>query len=345
MAETAFDEYALALLNFSLRLIALEPDRQVLLERALETLSDFGRGRAVAAFLCSRDGEGLEPAGLFADGRFRALQPAVPIHDPALREILSRRQSAVLPARRGLAFPLPAPEDGGAESGESCLWLPLVSQGSEVHGLLSIAMPAPDFFSAGDLQTLHILSTLIALSLHNSRLFRMATRDSLTDLFSRSYFESRLQEELARIRRQGGRLALLMTDVDRFKAINDTHGHLRGDEILVALAGICRSVIRRDTDVACRYGGDEFLVLMPGMTTPQAVDFAKRLVSACRRRPFPAGEGLLAFTVSGGLVVADGAESLSGQELIRRADAMLYEAKARGRNRICLWPEAEDIGA
>jgi diguanylate cyclase (GGDEF)-like protein len=177
----------------------------------------------------------------------------------------------------------------------------------------------------------------LAVSLENARLFHLTTVDGLTGLYARRYFEMRLEEEVARLARHGGSLALLLTDIDRFKVINDRYGHQQGDRVLCDLAGLLRATVRKGVDLPCRYGGDEFATILPVTDRKGACEMAERVRRSCEEHRVASPVGPIAITLSGGVATMDREHLLSGEELVRRADTALYQAKSEGRNRVCAW--------
>ncbi len=161
----------------------------------------------------------------------------------------------------------------------------------------------------------------------NSQLEVLSQRDPLTQLFNRRHLLVRIDQELARVRRQHP-LALLMVDLDHFKHLNDEHGHLRGDEALVRVAGVLEKAIR-ETDVAGRFGGDEFVIVLPDTNTEEAGVVAQRLVDGVRDvgRVLDANNPI---TASVGLAFAQANDTPA--DLIRRADEGTYAVKAKGGN-------------
>jgi diguanylate cyclase (GGDEF)-like protein len=160
---------------------------------------------------------------------------------------------------------------------------------------------------------------------------RLATRDALTGLANRRLLEETLDLELARARREGTPLSVVVVDVDNFKEINDTHGHLVGDDVLRDIG----SVLDANTkafDLAARYGGDEFVVILPGCTRADVETVGQRL-----RRAVAAGVDGIPVSVSAGVATLPD-DAADGERLLVAADAALYEAKRAGRDRVATPP-------
>ena len=164
-------------------------------------------------------------------------------------------------------------------------------------------------------------------------LSELAATDGLTGLANRRTLDQRLRLEWERAQRSGEPLALLMIDVDHFKAFNDRHGHQGGDEALRNVARVIGSNIRRPADLAARYGGEEFAVILPDTDGEGASTIAEHIRSAVEHLP-PADGDALSVTVSVGLSTWDKRSRGSLEELLLSADRALYDAKHSGRNRI-----------
>ncbi|MFL6682313.1 MAG: diguanylate cyclase domain-containing protein, partial [Burkholderiaceae bacterium] len=190
----------------------------------------------------------------------------------------------------------------------------------------------PDVREDGGVRGIYTLSTdVTALKDTERELQRLARVDTLTGLANRRQFDELLEHALARYRRARRPLALIYLDIDRFKAINDTHGHGVGDAVLREFAARLESGLR-ETDVAARLSGDEFVVTLDGLSTrEEAVGVATKLLHAIRV-PMPVAGKTLDVTASMGLAWLDGSTEVDAEALMVRADRALYRAKAAGRN-------------
>ncbi len=156
-------------------------------------------------------------------------------------------------------------------------------------------------------------------------------RDPLTGLPNRRAFDEDLAREAARASRAGASLAVVMLDVDRFKAVNDCHGHAAGDAVLRAVAARAAGAVRAG-DLLARVGGEEFAILLPGADLARAAEAAERIRAILAADPVEAGGTALAVTASLGCAALSPGEA--PEALVARADARLYAAKEAGRNRV-----------
>jgi len=216
----------------------------------------------------------------------------------------------------------------------SALAVPLTVR-EKVIGVLSVQSRAPFAYDDAQLSVLTTIAQQAAVAMENARHHEMATVDSLTKLFLRDYFFRRLEEEHERARRYHGSFALLMLDLDGFKAINDDHGHLAGDRYLRALGALVRDHLR-GADLACRYGGDEFCLLLPETDGAGAVAFGERIRSAVADLVVDPDGGRLRSTVSVGVSLFPDHDTGSLRDLFLRADRALYQAKRAGKDRVAL---------
>lgn len=177
----------------------------------------------------------------------------------------------------------------------------------------------------------------LALTLNNVlRLEQMrqhADYDSLTGIHNRRHFESTLAREMDRHQRYGQELSLLLLDLDHFKRINDSWGHLAGDSVLRAVTDILRSTVRK-ADYCARYGGEEFVVILPQTGADNAALLAERLRRKVQALKLPLGDKTIGVTVSIGVSCLSGCRTKDENALTREADAALYQAKDLGRNRV-----------
>ena len=158
--------------------------------------------------------------------------------------------------------------------------------------------------------------------------------DGLTRLLNKRGLEARLQEEFVRAQRYGHVLAAAVLDLDHFKQVNDTWGHLAGDEVLRQFAEVLRGAVRA-SDCVARSGGEEFVVLLPETPLEGALAVLERIRGAVRALRFGAPYVSLPVTFSGGVALFPSTDVGTAEQLVRRADAALYEAKRTGRDRIC----------
>jgi diguanylate cyclase (GGDEF)-like protein len=170
-----------------------------------------------------------------------------------------------------------------------------------------------------------------------SELQKMAVTDGLTGLYNHRHFNERLNAAFTRIKRIPEPLSLLFIDIDLFKRINDSHGHLAGDEILQGVAAVIKSNVR-EIDVLARYGGEEFAVILPGTDRKGARKMAERLRQSVAEKAFYIDWKEIKVTVSVGAATCPD-DATEREDLIGKADQALYHAKRSGRNQTSLWDE------
>lgn len=167
---------------------------------------------------------------------------------------------------------------------------------------------------------------------YHEEIYRLTTIDGLTQIFNKRYFQETLEREIGRAHRYHRNLSLIVFDIDRFKTINDTYGHLAGDYVLKHLATVVRSRIRRE-DILARYGGEEFAIVLPEIDHRNAMQFGEKVRSIADRTRFTFEGADIPLTVSVGVASLD-TEVGDAVELVRKADENLYAAKANGRNQV-----------
>ena len=211
---------------------------------------------------------------------------------------------------------------------------------NELLGLLTATNLELKFAKEEDaLSQLCILSAQYALEINKARLYQklqsLAITDGLTKVYRRHHFLERYGEEILRTKKYKLNLSLLMIDIDHFKNFNEQYGHLYGDAVLGEVARILKQGIR-EVDLVCRYGGEEFAIMLPETTTPQAQLVAERLRQSIAANRFSAYGETTTITISIGIASLP-EDAVEGQALIDKADEALFRAKREGRNRICLY--------
>lgn len=172
----------------------------------------------------------------------------------------------------------------------------------------------------------------------NHQLETLSATDGLTGLANRRRFDSYWAQEWQRAARQGTSLAVIMLDVDHFKAYNDHYGHQQGDACLRTIGDVLRTTVRRAGELAARYGGEEFVVIMPGATVQKAQETADSILTAIREARMAHARSPVALVVTISLGVAAGTPGATDdrEHLIKAADVALFEAKHQGRNRVMM---------
>jgi diguanylate cyclase (GGDEF)-like protein len=219
----------------------------------------------------------------------------------------------------------------------SCLIsCPLISQ-EVVLGILRLDYHRRGFYRQDDLRFLQVLSEIGAVALENAQLLEateeLVIKDALTGLFTKRYFWQRLKEEFRRCLRLKKELSLLMIDIDFFKEYNDRFGHIAGDIVLKEVASIIKACL--PDGISCRFGGEEFCILLPRVTKEEAWKKAENLRQRVCDREFTLRRQEIPVTVSAGLASCSQG-IFSEEELVEKADACLYRAKKEGRNRVCV---------
>jgi diguanylate cyclase (GGDEF)-like protein len=221
----------------------------------------------------------------------------------------------------------------------SCMSIPLVSFG-QTQGVLVLESDEAGHFEDGDSQSLEAVADICATAIQNAhyveRVKQLAYLDGLTGIFNRRFFELRIVEEIDRARRFNTGMAVLMVDIDQFKRLNDEFGHLLGDEVLRQASSIFHQQLRK-IDVVCRFGGEEFAILLSQTNPQHALSVAEKLRRLVENWPFPGVPR--AVTISAG-VANYPTHGITRDELVKAADAGLYAAKQSGRNRVLLGPES-----
>ena len=294
-------------------------------------------GHAAGVDQCSislwdRAGHRLLTSGYWPPDRMAEQQPFFPLSGyPATRHVLDSQEAVEVNV-----------DDPAADAAEVALlrhdghhgvvMLPLVVKG-ETLGLVELIIDRPIELPERRLDLAQMMATEAAMALGNAQAYvtarALADRDPLTGFFNHRYLHERLAEEILRAQRSREPLAVLMLDLDDFKLVNDTLGHLFGDEILRWTAAQIRAGIRA-SDVPTRYGGDEFAVILPATTAAEARRVGDRILAALEENPYTTPDhGPIPVTASIGTAAFPG-QGRTPRELIAVADAALYRVKASG---------------
>jgi two-component system cell cycle response regulator len=257
--------------------------------------------------------------------------------DPASLASMVVKNKLALPAagewgdREDLAVFDPGVRFRGFES-LLCLPLPLKD---EVIGTFTVAARRPGAFPSDRREMLGVIANQVAISLQNGRMVQaleeQATTDGLTGLVNHRTFQERFSAMLGRAERHSFAVAMLLTDIDHFKKINDTYGHPTGDDVLRRVAALLKSCARK-IDITARYGGEEFALVLEATDREGALQLAERIRQEVSQQIFESAKGPFKATMSLGVAVYPH-DGRSKPELIKNADTALYAAKHGGRNR------------
>jgi diguanylate cyclase (GGDEF)-like protein len=225
----------------------------------------------------------------------------------------------------------------------SLIAVPLKIQ-EKMVGILYLDDFVPRTFPEGRLKMLSVLASFASMSIDNARLHAqtraLACTDGLTGLYNHRQFMQMLEEQLNRAERYAEPLSLLMFDVDNFKKFNDTYGHPTGDKVLITVGCVLRKSLR-SFDLSFRYGGEEFVAILPDTDIKQAVRVAERIRSTIERESKRMLTGVADHGVTVSVGVASYPRDGSGAELLDVVDKLLYKAKAGGKNMVHFHPEAD----
>jgi diguanylate cyclase (GGDEF)-like protein len=215
------------------------------------------------------------------------------------------------------------------------LIVPLQFKGA-VNGILCLKKKEQDFgeeYTDEEKRFIEILAGFASVAIENARLYEMATLDRKTGLYNHGFFQNRLIEEIGRSERYKTDLTLMMIDLDHFKQVNDSYGHMMGDEVLIKIAGTIQEEVR-SFDIPARFGGEEFTVILPETSSESALIVAERLRSKIGVLEYQAGEKTFRVTISIGVAGYRHDTGITEDIFIEQADKALYHAKRNGRDRV-----------
>jgi diguanylate cyclase (GGDEF)-like protein len=220
---------------------------------------------------------------------------------------------------------------------KNCVLVPLVCQ-NRVVGVMNLADKQGGCFGRRDIAVIELFSQLVGASIGNIKLFekmqRQATTDGLTGLVNHRAFYDMLERELWRLRRYGGMISMIMVDIDNLKSVNDTFGHRAGDKVVQEVGRRIEQCIRQ-IDVAARYGGDEFAVILPNTSIDRAIIVSERMVDAVSKLPAAWNKEQISTSISVGVGQYDA--SSNPEDITSRSDQALYQAKQSGKNTVCVF--------
>ncbi len=194
-------------------------------------------------------------------------------------------------------------------------------------------------------RTFELQVTLTELAEKNRALEEQNTLDALTGARNRAYFDKKLQAELKRSRREQSPLGLVLLDIDHFKQINDEHGHVAGDAVIRGLATRLAQQLKRASDQICRYGGEEFALILPNTDGAGVLALAEQIREQVAASPFDTEIGPLSVRISAGAYAAIASPDSLNTDFIQAADRALYQAKHAGRNQVKLFSTTPEPAA
>jgi diguanylate cyclase (GGDEF)-like protein len=211
----------------------------------------------------------------------------------------------------------------------------------QINGILCLGKKVKEFgrkYSQEEIGYIDIIAGFASVAIENARLYEMATLDRKTGLYNHGFFQNRLVEEMERAERYKTDLSLMILDLDHFKKVNDTHGHVVGDEVLIQTAHTIKDQVRT-FDIPARFGGEEFTVILPETDGEKSCIVAERLRKAVEKQSFTSSKGSFSVTASIGVTTFRHSVSLTEDVFIEYADRALYNAKKSGRNRVVQFEE------
>jgi diguanylate cyclase (GGDEF)-like protein len=311
------------------KLIGSDLDPGILLAKIAELICQLIGAKACSVMLLDADRKRLLAKAAYGLRTERMSSLSFRIGEGVAGWVIDRGEPALIPDVT--ADPRFVVLPGNQTPIASMLCVPLLARGERV-GVVTATSERTGAFDANHLELVRFIATTIALDIENVRLHRVAVTDPLTGAYNREFLLARLPKEMEDAIDRERPISIAMVDVDHFKAVNDQHGHAVGDAVLAEIARRLRGAIRTG-DLLVRYGGEEFLTVLPKADAGRAWEVGERMRQRVCERAFNAGDGLiLLLRISVGIAQWRTGEKM--QDLINRADLALYNAKMRGRNRV-----------
>jgi len=313
-----------------------------LIKQVLNTIADLGSSRVTLyRVMNSHNGQVL---GVYDNGKITLHHNQdIDFKETPFEEIILKKQTNTYPGlllKRLFDFP----SYHETYSGFQCLCIPLYLKENEPVSSVVVLNRLTEGLHENLPSTLAKVVPLIAVimqtALENDRWIQLATKDILTDLYVCSYFEKRLEDEVQRVRRHGGKLSFILLEIDQFNEINETYGYEKGENILQEVGKIINFLLRQGIDLPCSYHNN-FMIMLPNTDVEGAATVADRIQQHCNNQVFLTKEinKKVNITLSAG--IADNRNislsNLTKEDLIERAETMLQAAKEAGKNMVIIW--------
>jgi diguanylate cyclase (GGDEF)-like protein len=324
-----------------------------LIKQILETLACLVNSQLVAIFNLV-DFENCGVSGVLAKGEFisHSRDITIKFKNTPLEKVILTGQTSTYPGVLLKNLLLPFPTYDKTNSTFECLCIPLLGAEKKVMtGVIVLAQKTGTSLPSARLQMLKMLSpivvSIVKVTQENEHWIQLATKDELTKLYTRPYFEKRLQEEIIRTQRYGKFLSILRIEINDFKKINEIYGYLQGNKVLQEFAKILAKSIREEIDIACRYSDQQFIVMLPNTSVDGAYVLAERIRQNCVQHFFKTEQGIrIKVTVSIGVAQTleatrfewekktESDETIYQEEILARSDLILQQS---GHNQVIVY--------